>query len=58
MPKAVESAGSATDPDSRISIRKVKAWDPQRSMLVNRMDSLCGFGNYYQDAGAVAVLGA
>ena len=58
MPKAVETGGAATDPDSHISIRKVKAWDPQRSMLVNRMDSLCGFGNFYQDAGAVAVLGA
>ena len=58
MPKAVETSGQATDPDSRISIRKVKAWDPQRSMIVNRMDSLCGFGNYWQDNGAVAVVGA
>ena len=58
LPKATEASGDATDPDSHISIRKVKAWDPQRSMLVNRMDSLCGFGNYYQDAGAVVVLGA
>jgi hypothetical protein len=58
MPKAVEDAGQAQDPDSGISIRKVKAWDPVRSMQVNRMDSLCGFGNLYQDNGAVTVVGA
>jgi hypothetical protein len=58
VPKAVESAGQATDPDTKISIRKVKAWDPVRSVEINRMDSLIGFGNLYQDNGAVAVLGA
>ena len=58
MPKSVESAGQAHDPDSGIAIRKVKAWDPVRSMQVNRMDSLCGFGNLYQDNGAVTVVGA
>ena len=58
VPKAVESAGQATDPDTGMSVRKVKAWDPVRSMEINRMDSLGGFGNLYQDNGAVAVLGA
>jgi hypothetical protein len=58
VPTAVESAGAAQDPDSGISVRKVKVWDPVRSMLINRMDSLLGFGNLYQDNGAVAVLGA
>jgi hypothetical protein len=58
VPKAVESAGQAQDPDTKIAVRKVKAWDPVRSMEINRMDSLMGLGNLYQDNGAVAVVGA
>ena len=58
QPKAVESAAAVIDPDTRMNVRKVKAWDPVRSMLINRMDSLGGFGNLYQDNGAVAILGA
>lgn len=58
VPKAVESAGQAQDPESGIALRKVIAWDPVRSMQVNRYDSLLGFGNLYQQNGAVAVLGA
>jgi hypothetical protein len=58
VPKSTESAGQATDPDTGISVRKVKAWDPVRSMNVNRMDSLFGYGNLYQDNGAVCVAGA
>lgn len=58
VPKAVEEAGTAQDPDTGLSVRKVKAWDPVRSVQVNRMDSLFGLGNLYQDNGAVAVAGA
>lgn len=58
VPKAVEKAGAAQDPDSGISVRKVIAWDPQRSMQVNRMDSLFGMGDLYQDNGACVVAGA
>jgi hypothetical protein len=58
VPTAVESSGAAQDPETGISVRKVKAWDPVRSMQINRVDSLLGFGNLYQDNGAVAVLGA
>jgi hypothetical protein len=58
VPKAVEEAGTAQDPDTGLSVRKVKAWDPVRSVQVNRMDSLFGLGNLYQDNGAVAVVGA
>jgi hypothetical protein len=53
VPKAVEKAGQASDPETGISVRKVEAWDPVRSMQVNRMDSLLGFGDGYQDNGAV-----
>ena len=58
MPKAVEDAGTAQDPETGLSLRKVKAWDPVRSMQINRMDGLMGFGNLYQDNGAVCVVGA
>jgi hypothetical protein len=58
VPKAVESGGQAQDPETGIAVRKVIAWDPVRSMQINRLDSLIGFGNLFQDNGAVAVLGA
>ena len=58
VPKAVEKAGQAQDPDSGLSLRKVVAWDPVRSVQVNRLDSLAGFGTLYQDNGAVCVAGA
>lgn len=58
VPKAVESASQQQDPDSGIAIRKVVAWDPVRSMQVNRYDSLVGFGNLYQQNACVAILGA
>ena len=58
VPKAVEQSGQAQDPDTGIAVRKVKAWDPVRSMDINRMDSLLGFGNLYQDNGACCIVGA
>ena len=58
VPKAVEESGTAQDPDTGLSVRKVKAWDPVRSVQINRMDSLFGLGNLYQDNGAVCVVGA
>jgi hypothetical protein len=58
VPKAVESGGMAQDPETGISVRKVLAWDPVRSMQINRLDSLIGFGNLYQDNGACCVAGA
>lgn len=58
LPKAVESSAQQQDPESGLAIRKVVAWDPVRSMQVNRYDSLIGQGNLYQQNGAVAILGA
>ena len=58
LPKAVEGSAQQQDPESGLALRKVIAWDPVRSMQVNRWDSLIGFGNLYQQNGAVAVLGA
>lgn len=58
VPQAVEKSGFAFDSRTQIGVRKVKAWDPVRSMQINRMDSLGGLGNLYQDNGACCVAGA
>lgn len=57
-PKAVEAASQKRDPKTGIPVRFVKAWDPVRSMNIHRFDTLIGFGNLYQDNGAVCVAGA
>jgi hypothetical protein len=57
-PKAVEVLSQKQDPKTGLAVRFVKAWDPIQSMQINRFDSLLGFGNLYQDNGAVAVVGA
>lgn len=57
-PKAVEAANQSEDPQTGIPVRYVKAWDPVHSLQINRFDTVVGFGNLYQDNGAVAVVGA
>lgn len=56
-PKAVEVSAVAHDPQTGLSLRLVKAWDPVRSMMVERADMLFGFGVLYND-GAVCIAGA
>lgn len=58
VPKAVERAEQTEDPDSGMSVRFVRAWDQKESRMTNRFDMAIGFGNLYQDNGAVAVAGA
>jgi hypothetical protein len=58
LPKAVEARSQAEDKQTGIPVRFVKAWDPVHSMQIHRFDTVIGFGNLYQDNGAVAVLGA
>jgi hypothetical protein len=41
-----------------MSVRFVRAWDQRESKMTNRFDMCIGFGNFYQDNGAVAVAGA
>lgn len=55
-PKAVEMASQTRDPESGISVRFVKAWDPVQSKMIYRFDVLMGFGSLYSDNCAVAVL--
>jgi hypothetical protein len=57
-PKAVEASSQAEDKLTGIPVRFVKAWDPVHSMQIHRFDTVCGFGNLYQDNAAVALLGA
>lgn len=57
-PKAVEECAISRDKQTGIGVRYVRAWDPVRAMNVNRWDMCIGFGNLYQDNGAVAVAGA
>mgnify|MGYP003655917838 FL=1 len=42
----------------QMGVRKVHAWDPVRSMNVHRVDSLGGFGNYYQADDVICIAGA
>lgn len=58
LPKSVEARSQAEDKATGIPVRFVKAWDPVRSMQIHRFDTVCGFGNLYQDNGAVGLLGA
>jgi hypothetical protein len=58
VPKAVERGESTEDPDTGMSVRFVRAWDQRESKMTNRFDMCIGFGNFYQDNGAVAVAGA
>lgn len=58
LPKSVESRSQAEDKRTGIPVRFVKAWDPVHSLQINRFDTAFGFGNLYQDNGAVGLLGA
>jgi hypothetical protein len=58
LPKAVEARSQAEDKQTGIPVRFVKAWDAVHSLQIHRFDTVCGFGNLYQDNAAVALLGA
>lgn len=58
MPTSTELTDGKQDPKTGLSWRFVKAWDPVRSMQVQRADMLMGLGNLYQDNAACAVVGA
>lgn len=57
-PKAVEAKSQAVDKQTGIPVRFVKSWDPYHSLQINRFDTVCGFGNLYQDNCSVGLLGA
>jgi hypothetical protein len=51
-------ASQTRDPQTGISVRFVRMFDPQQSKMVNRFDVCIGFGNLYNDQCAVRILGA
>lgn len=57
-PKAVEMASQSRDPETGISVRFVRMFDPQQSKMINRFDVLMGFGQLRPRNCAVRVLSA
>src|SRR6185437_13262836 len=57
VPKAVERAEQTEDPDTGMAVRFVRAWVQRESKMTNRFDMCLGFGNLYNDQGAVALAG-
>lgn len=49
LPKAVEFASEKRDPETGISVRITRTWDPIQSRIINRVDVLFGFGELYPD---------
>lgn len=56
MPKAVEMAVMKRDPKTGIAISIIRAFDPIQRKMVNRFDTLIGFGELYSNADAVRVV--
>lgn len=54
--KACELYSQTRDPDTGLSIRFVRMFDPQQSKMINRFDTLGGFGVLYGDNCAVRIL--
>lgn len=54
-PSSVEQCKVQTDPESGISIRFIRAFDPIQSKTINRYDVQIGFGSFYNDSCAVAI---
>lgn len=52
----VDMASTTRDPDTGLSISFIRQFDPIERRLVNRFDSLFGFGELYTDSCAVRVL--
>lgn len=57
-PKAVEFASQKRDPETGISIRLTRTWDPVLSRFINRIDTLFGFGLLYPDNCACRIASA
>jgi len=55
MPKAVEMSVMKRDPKTGIAISIIRAFDPTQRRMVNRFDTLIGFGELYSNADAVRV---
>lgn len=55
-PKATELTAQSRDPKTGIPVRFVRMFDPIQSKMVNRWDTVIGFGQLYADNCSVRVL--
>lgn len=58
LPVNQQVARQQRDPDTGMAIRFVRAWDPTQSKMINRFDTLGGFGVFFNDNCAVRLLAA
>jgi hypothetical protein len=52
---SVELVSQKRDPDSGIAVRFIRQFDGRASKMINRFDVMIGFGEFFNDACAVAV---
>lgn len=57
-PKATEMTSQARDPETKMALRFIRMFDPVQSKMINRWDSVGGFGQLYSDSCAVRIFGA
>jgi hypothetical protein len=57
-PRATEMTSQARDPETRMALRFVRIFDGVQSKMINRWDSVGGFGQLYSDSCAVRMVGA
>jgi hypothetical protein len=55
-PKATEMTSQARDPETRMALRFIRMFDPVQSKMINRWDTVGGFGQLYSDSCAVRIL--
>lgn len=51
-----QAASMMRDPQTGLSVRFVRSWDPIQSKMVNRFDTVIGFGDLYSNPCVVRVL--
>jgi P22 coat protein - gene protein 5 len=54
-PKATEMTSQARDPETRMALRFIRMFDPVQSKMINRWDTVGGFGQLYSDSCAVRI---
>jgi hypothetical protein len=52
---SVELVSQKRDPSSGVAIRFIRIFDGKSSKMINRFDCMIGFGDFYNDSGAVAI---
>ena len=57
-PKATEMTSQARDPETKMALRFIRMFDPVQSKMINRWDTVGGFGQLYSDSCCVRIFGA